>query len=217
MYISLRVRRFLFLAAISVGLTATYPGHLAIGQEAVTTPDDRGPDTATGFDKLVAVLDQETSFDFFETPLEDVVAEIHDLHNVPVYLDIRALEDLSVDASEPISFEMEGVRLETALALMLKPLELTTTFYDNVLVITTKEAASAQPITRVYNVVDLIDRAQSTNDIDTLIEGILTSVQAASWAELGGSGGISSYQGNLVISQTYGVHVEIVALLKSLA
>ena len=112
-------------------------------------------------EKILTELEEETTFDFFETPLEEVAREISDLHNITVVLDKQALEDLALDPSEPISKELSGITLRSALRLMLRDLELTYVIADEVLQITTQERAGSSLVTKVYPVGDLVLPIQS--------------------------------------------------------
>ena len=51
-----------------------------------------------------AVLDREASFEFEGTALKDVAAYIQKTHKIPVVLDVKALDDIGTDRSQPVTF-----------------------------------------------------------------------------------------------------------------
>ena len=103
-------------------------------------------------EKILRELEEETTFDFFQTPLEDVVKEISDMHDITVVLDRQALDDLQIEPSEPIDSELSGISLRSALRIMLGDLELTYVIADEVLKITTDQQAGGSLVTKVYPV-----------------------------------------------------------------
>ena len=112
-------------------------------------------------EKILKELESTTSFDFFETPLEDVAQEISDLHGITVVIDKKALEALALETTEPITKTLSGISLRSALRLMLADLELTYVIADEVLQITTEEFAQGELVTKVYPVGDLVLPIQS--------------------------------------------------------
>src|SRR5213075_2789336 len=101
-------------------------------------------------------LSKETSVDFVEQPLKDVVMYISELHRIPIVLSLKKLEEASVSADTPVTKTLKGVTLRSALRLILKDLELTYVVRDEVLQITTLEDAQNQMLTKVYPVGDLV-------------------------------------------------------------
>jgi hypothetical protein len=106
--------------------------------------------------RIFEELDKETSMEFIETPLADVVGYLKDLHGVEIQLDTRALDGVGIGSDTPITRELKGVSLRSALRLMLKDLDLTYVVKDEVLQITTPEEAEANLVTKVYPVGDLV-------------------------------------------------------------
>jgi hypothetical protein len=120
-----------------------------------------------------------------------------------------------------ISMNVQGVRLRTALELALRPFDLNWTIYDDVLLITTADAADGLLVVKIYDVYDLLRRGDRRNDdYQPLIELITSIVAPASWDEVGGPGAIQEYRGGnhaaIVISQTPRAHEEIASLFNSL-
>ena len=107
--------------------------------------------------KIYAALDEPVSrFEFNETPLRDVIAQIRDAHDIPVELDQKALEDAGVDLDAPITQNLSGVSLRSALRLLLGNIDLTYLVKNEVLLITTTEKAQENLVVKVYPVADLV-------------------------------------------------------------
>ena len=213
----------LFLVAGLLFTTSTNTVDMAVAQEAgrialANSSEDSSQYSKlpweSEFEKMVVILNQPTRLDFFETPLEEVAREISQLHNVQVLIDRPSLEDVALDPSEPLSLEISDVRLGTALRLLLGQIELTLDVHDNVFIFTT--AVRQRFVTRVYNVVELLDREHLAESAEALVKVITTSVQPQSWEKLGGGGTIAIYQGNLVVSQFFQNHIQIDALLQAI-
>ena len=101
-------------------------------------------------------LEEPTSLDFVEAPLQDVMDYLKDLHNIEIQIDTKALEDASIGADTPVTVSLKGIRLKSALRLMLGNLDLTYFIKNEVLMITTPEKAGNELVTKVYPVADLV-------------------------------------------------------------
>ncbi len=116
--------------------------------------------------------------------------------------------------------------LEAAFSACLQPYELTWIIRDDVIWITTKASADDIAVNgevRVYPVADLVGHVWSpansnqATDNDSLIQLIHGTIAPTTWS--GGSGpasDIQSFNGSLVICQTWSVHEEIGLLLTAL-
>jgi len=167
---------------------------------------------------LGRVVDRETNFT--ETPLRDVVAQFGKFLEVPVVLDMRALEDAGIDLDTPVTFTGQGTTARAALRRILGLLDLTWLIRDEALVIATKELARASLELRLYPL-PWGYSTQGGNDVRVLIDFIQNSVGGLdSWADGGGNGAIRIIGDGgaavLVVSQTADVHDEIEGLLRSL-
>jgi len=160
------------------------------------------------------------------TPLRDALEMVAGRYSVPVFLDRKALEGEGIDIKQKVTVHVDHVSLESALYLLLDPLDLTFFVRREVLFVTTNTAAEEMLEMRTYPVTDLItppaDESLSVQhsklDFDSLIEVITTSVEPTSWDQVGGPGSIAEYElgGALTISQTRAIHRQIEALFKSL-
>jgi hypothetical protein len=106
--------------------------------------------------RIEAALKSPTRLEFVDTPLTDVIDYLKDYHQIEIQLDKKAMEEASIDPSVTVTKNLNGVSLQSALRLMLHELGLTYVIQNEVLYITTTEAAEAKLSTRVYSVADLV-------------------------------------------------------------
>lgn len=106
--------------------------------------------------KILAALQEPTTLEFIDTPLSDVIEFQKDLHGIEIQIDNRALLEVGLSSDTPITRNVKGISLRSALRLMLRDLDLTYVIRDEVLLITTPEDAASNVITKVYPVADLV-------------------------------------------------------------
>jgi hypothetical protein len=174
--------------------------------------------------RIEAALAAPASLDVVDTPLADVMDSLAERYKINVVLDVRALDDVGIPADTPISFRISEVSLRSALNLILRPLDLTWTICDEVLLITTPEEAEMKLVVKVYEVSDLVICRDKSGtpwaDFDTLINMMKATIAPDSWDDVGGPGSVegASFRGAevLTIAQTDEIHREIEKLLKDL-
>ena len=177
--------------------------------------------------KILRALASPTQIDFIETPLQDVIDFFKDYHGIEIQIDTKALNDCGIDATTPVTKNLKGVSLRSALKLMLRELNLTYVIQDGVLLITRPEEAETRLTTVVYPVGDLVSARDPTTgeiwsggqaDYDSLIDLITSTVQPTTWDDVGGPGSISPFPETscIVLSQTQDVHEQVDALLATL-
>jgi len=168
-----------------------------------------------------------TQMEFHDTPLTDVIEYLKDFHTqklghpFEIQLDHKALSDAGIAKDAPVTMILKGITLRSGLNLLLRPLQLTWTIQDEVLLITTPEEAENQLTTKVLDVADLVECRDSKgklwDDYHSLIELIKSTVKPTTWDDVGGAGSICpGDMGSvkaLVIRQTYQVHGEIADVL----
>jgi hypothetical protein len=106
--------------------------------------------------KIQEALKQPTQIEFVETPLRDVVDYLKDLHKIEIQLDTAALKDANVDENTPVTKNLKGISLRSALKLLLDELQLRYVVRDEVLLITSPGKADELMTTKVYPVTDLV-------------------------------------------------------------
>jgi hypothetical protein len=185
--------------------------------------------------KMEEALNRKVELEFSATPLTQVAVVLSEKFGMPVVLDTVALDQAGISPDDPLTISVSGVSLRSAIKLMFRELELTCLLKDEVLVITSEEAAANYLETRVYEVTSLAANmkdgafvvrlgttAEMTQRVNTLCETIRNSVQPDSWDELGGIGTMDYLAGKdhryfLTVTQTEKCHYELKQLLTKLA
>ena len=106
--------------------------------------------------KIFAALADDTRLEFIETPLTQVIEFLKDQHDINIEIDTKALDDIGIGSDTPITRNLRGISLRSALRLLLKDLGLTYVVRDEVLLITSPEEAESKLVTKVYPVGDLV-------------------------------------------------------------
>lgn len=166
---------------------------------------------------IAETLDQVVSFSFVEVPLFEAIREISEAKDIPLVINSRALEEIGLSAEEPVSLSLKNVSLRSFMRLMLRGLDLTYQIKDEVMQITTIEAAEQNLINRIYFLEGLGERGDEADHVRKLV---MATVVPDTWDALGGPSGITSFAVNdrpaIVVSTTSDVHDQIQALLRSL-
>jgi len=121
-------------------------------------------------------------WEFNEAPLRDVQRAISDEFRIPVEIDTKALEDAGLDLDTPVTQNSSNISLRSALRRLLNNVDLAYIVKDEVLLITTKEAASENLVVKVYPVADLVLPVDPGSGLNPFQTG----------GGLGGAGGINS-------------------------
>ena len=106
--------------------------------------------------QIEAALGDETSLQFNDVPLQSAVQQISEQHGIPIVIDGPALEDIGIDSEVEVSLELSNITLRSFLRLLLRQHELTYVIKDEVMKITTQDAAAADPVRKIYPVGDLV-------------------------------------------------------------
>jgi len=114
----------------------------------------QGGSEARIFDELNKIM--PVGMEFVETPLKDAIQYLQDQHSIPIVLNTKTLNDAGINPDTPVTKNLKGITLRSALRLMLKELDLTYVVRDEVLQITTPDDAESQLVTKVYPVGDLV-------------------------------------------------------------
>lgn len=124
-------------------------------------------------EKIQAALSDTTEVAFTDTPLEERLKFLEDLHSVEIWLDKETLTTQQINTDQPVNLQISGVSLRSALHLMLEPLSLSLVIEDQVLKITTKARADKAIITRTYPVSDLFStRDEAEGLVESLVCGL---------------------------------------------
>ncbi len=181
-------------------------------------------DVATGEAAIEKALARPTTIEASDTALADVVGYLNQFHHVQIQFDVKALEELGVATDSPITRELRGVSLRSALDLILRDLGLTWTIDSEVLLITSPDVAANLVTTRSYEVSDLVvcrdEKDQLWDDYESLVKMVTSHVAPESWADAGGAGAVTgmSLGGSkvLVVTSEYRVQRAVRQLLEDL-
>ncbi|RCS41431.1 hypothetical protein DTL42_23015 [Bremerella cremea] len=102
---------------------ANYPDQQASQKEAV----------------VQALCEKKFDLQLVDTPLAEFVKQLESKLGVPVRMNVRALEDLSLTPDTPLTYAMTGLRAQTHLRLILRELNLTYLVTPYGVTITTQE------------------------------------------------------------------------------
>jgi hypothetical protein len=171
--------------------------------------------------RIEAALAGPTELCFVEAPLTDVIDYLKELHKIEIQIDNKTLEEAGVGTDVPVTVNLKGISLRSALNLMLKKLNLTWLIANEVLMITTVEDAENQLQTKVYDVADLVvcrdEHDVITDDYDSLTDMITSTIKPTSWDGVGGPGSVTGESLGtakvLIVAQTQDVQDELAKLL----
>lgn len=177
-------------------------------------------DAASAEQAILQKLAEPTDLAFSETPLREALDRISQKHKLQIIPDARQLEEATVELDVPVTCSFKGLKLGQGLNLMLRDLGLAWIIRDEVLEITSREAADNFFTIRTYPVSDLIRlRGKPRDDEDEYagLQTVVTRVIAAdSWADAGGPGTLQFARGVMVVGQTAEKHAMVGRLLAML-
>jgi uncharacterized membrane protein YgcG len=101
---------------------------------------------------ILEKLEETVDFDYEEVPFSDVIDDLRNDPGINIILD----DSSDLKAETPVSFNVKGVRLKSALKLMLRQHNSTYVVKDEVLQIMSVDQAAEELVTYVYNVGDLV-------------------------------------------------------------
>lgn len=184
--------------------TTRVPGNqppIAISAQAGQKPEQR----------IRAVLAGPTTQSFVELPLRDAMRQLGEFHDIPIVVDSRALEDLGLSTDVPVTIALKDVTLRSFLRLMLRELDLTYLVKDEVLQITTTEAAEGNLVLESYTFPEaLVERS------DKVVTALTATVQPQQWSTTGGPCSVVVVDHVLMVSATESVHEDVVEFLQKL-
>jgi len=97
-------------------------------------------------ERVEQALNDSTSMEFTDTPLDEVIEYLAELHNIPIRIDDVALKTAGVDVKAKSTFAMSQVALNRALKFLLQDIGLVYNVDATGLVITTATSRSERPL-----------------------------------------------------------------------
>lgn len=208
------MRRFTMLLLVTAlclhaaAAAADKPGRTKTGFFPGSTPEEQ---------RILAALDEQTGIKFADTPLIDALRFLQRQHEINLVMDIPSIEQAGTRTDAPVDLELSGIRLRSALRIMLSDFKLDFVVRNEALTVTSKARAEQWLITRTYPVRDLIDGHGDA------WEALMSAVEAAAgteWksADNPAAGTMASVPqvGCLVVTQNDRGHDAVVELLNSL-
>lgn len=152
-------------------------------------------------DRNRAAFNDETTQAFIQTPLEEAIQAIARTHDIPIVIDRRALEEIGLTPDTPVNINLKKVSLRSFMRLMLRELQLTYMFANDIVIITTPEAAEKNSFVRMYTVPPSLSHVS-----DKIIKAMQTTVQADAWETAGGPATAAAVEHVIVVSGTESLH-----------
>ncbi len=159
---------------------------------------------------------------FDQLPMEAAAGILSKQSGVRIRIDQETFESHNVSVKSAVSLNLRDVSLAEALkALLSKPIAGLTASYgvtDGEVLITDVEHAHAMVVTRAYDIRDLVRPQPGRDDaIDGFVKMLNDLIDPDSWRDSGGnSGTMHTFDGILVVTQTWPNHEELQRLLRRL-
>lgn len=178
--------------------------------------------------QLPDVLLRVTSFKVREMPLGEFAVYLQDTFALPFELDAESLAAINMDSRIPVTAAFTGVRLMTALDLILQDINCTWSVTEDGKQVTIHAPGKALWITKDYRVSQFTHRTKVNAqghgkaggkyvDSDTLIALVTGFVSPSSWVDARGKGAVEPKgRDMLTIRQTVQGHLAICDLLDQL-
>ena len=167
---------------------------------AASSPADRDTSpTRPQYDsRLAEALESDTSVEFEQNRLDVAVDYVSDLHQIPIQLDLRRLEEDGISPEQEFSLEMSDVPLRAVLTQILAEEIGGLDYYtrDGVLHVTTEAAAGENRTTRAYP----IPEGMIASDVSEMITThSLTSPRGDILFDVMGGKGVATAVGQFVV------------------
>uniref|UniRef100_A0A7C4QX10 Type II/III secretion system secretin-like domain-containing protein n=1 Tax=Schlesneria paludicola TaxID=360056 RepID=A0A7C4QX10_9PLAN len=101
-------------------------------------------------------LEKRISLHEENVPLAEVIKKIATVADINIHFDPLGLEDEGITSTTPVSIDVDGIKVKSALNLMLEPLQLGYMVKDEVLMITSRMRQQGDLVTATYSVADLV-------------------------------------------------------------
>ncbi|MEQ8785170.1 MAG: hypothetical protein RIC55_02690 [Pirellulaceae bacterium] len=169
-----------------------------------------------GREKILTALAKPTSLKLVDVRLDDALDDLAARHDIPIVVDRASLQLRwgTIDTRQTVTHDLQAVRLDTALRVLLTPFGLTHEVRGEALVTSAKHGGQSPLFTRLYPVADLlrIDPGRS----DALLVVLHRAVASSSWSGVGGTATYAIQSDILVVRQTEANHARLVRLLADL-
>jgi type II secretory pathway component GspD/PulD (secretin) len=162
-------------------------------------------------DHIRGVLGDKTTQNFVELPLQDVIQQLSQAHDIPIVIDARSLDELGISADSPVNLTLKNISLRSCLRIALRQYDLTYIIKDEVLQITTPETADRCLVVQTYRFPDaLVEKS------DQVLRALLSTVRPDQWDDKGGPCSAAVVDNVLVISATETGHEAVIDFMEKL-
>ena len=117
--------------------------------------------------KTIAIekkMTDEVTINFDKQPITEAVSFLENYTGLNIEIDPKALAEEGFTPETPVSLSVNKIKLRKALELLLRPLNLTYTIDDEVILITSPQSGAAKTYSKIYYVGDLVKPANSEMD-----------------------------------------------------
>ncbi|MFG0240064.1 MAG: hypothetical protein ACF8CY_03260, partial [Gimesia chilikensis] len=143
-------------------------------------------------------LDRPVNLAFEGEPLSNVMNKIQALTGINIFLDSLGLEEEGVTTDAPVTINVNGIKLRSALNLLLEPLNLSYTIDNEVLKITSRIRQQGTLKTMTYPVADLVVPIPNFAANGSMASNPYSQMGAVSFGS--GIGGNQSTPGNFQVA-----------------
>lgn len=165
--------------------------------------------------RIIATLDRVSDFDYPETPLKEVMADVSRRFEIPVYLATKQLEEAAINLETPVTVYLPHVSVKTFLRTCCHDLGLQYSIRRGCVRIAPAVDCCGHQLA-LYPVGDLLGPDQQ-HDMQTLREAILLTVYPDSWSLMDGDAEILPVAtGWFLVRHSGEVHEELLGFLARL-
>ncbi|PNY38381.1 hypothetical protein C2E31_00035 [Rhodopirellula baltica] len=161
--------------------------------------------------RIRAALNELTSQNFIDVPMIEAAQQLSQVHDIPIVIDRRALDEVGADEEIPVSINLKAVKLRSFLRLMLSDLDLTYVIKDDVLQFTTRSAAEHALSVELYSL-----RGELAAKGKEVAEMVTRVIVPGFWEANHGPGSVIPLDHVIVVSATSDVHYSVEQFLQRL-
>lgn len=111
-------------------------------------------------------MTEDVTINFDKQPISEAVSFLENYTGLNIEIDPKALAEEGFTPDTPVSLSVNKIKLRKALELLLRPLNLTYTIDDEVVLITSPQSGAAKTYSKVYYVGDLVKPVNSEMDVN---------------------------------------------------
>lgn len=174
--------------------------------------------TSLAEEKVYKSLSDTTEVEFVDVPVSEALAFLADRHGSPIKLDGRALKELEITRDAPVTLNVKGITLRSALRLLLNDLNLEFIVQNEVILVTSASRLNQFKEVRIYNVSELTgdESADYLADVLRKLDKSAGPKRNSDGEKIKGSRTIVVYDDTLVVQDTIKGHEVLGRLLRAI-